>query len=78
MAPLLCIRFILFLAVFCLLGAPISAAAVPSKSLTPYIEGLDALNEGRWSDAVSAFSRALDESGDDPDIHSIQGTDRIE
>lgn len=73
MAPLLRIRLILLLAVYCLLGAPIFAAAVPSKSLTPYIEGLDALNEGRWSNAVSAFSRALDQSGDDPDIVLARG-----
>ena len=26
----------------------------------PYAEGLDAMNEGRWSDAGSAFSHALE------------------
>jgi Flp pilus assembly protein TadD len=37
------------------------------------MEGLDALNEGRWSDAASAFSRALDQSGDAPDIVLARG-----
>ncbi len=56
-----------------LLSSTPSVAAVPSKAAAPYIEGLDALNEGRWSDAVSAFSRALDLSGDDPDIVLARG-----
>ncbi|MCW5798407.1 MAG: tetratricopeptide repeat protein [Nitrospira sp.] len=73
MAPILCIRFTILLTVLCLLGAPVPVAALPSKSLPPYLEGLDALNEGRWPDAVSAFSRALDQAGDDPDIVLARG-----
>ena len=44
-----------------------------SQSVGPYAEGLDALNAGRWPDAVSAFSRALEQSGDDPDIVLARG-----
>lgn len=50
-----------------------SAFALSSQSVGPYAEGLDALNGGRWHDAVSAFSRALDQSGDDPDIVLARG-----
>ena len=73
MARLLTIRFAIFLTACYLLHAPVTAAALSSKSLTPYIEGLDALNEGRWAAAVAAFSRALDQSGDDPNILLARG-----
>lgn len=73
MARLLTIRFAIFLTACYLLHAPVTAAAFSSKSLPPYIEGLDALNEGRWPEAVAAFSRALDQSGDDPDIVLARG-----
>ncbi|MCS6294136.1 MAG: hypothetical protein H8J66_13785 [Nitrospira sp.] len=54
--------------------SPVAAiATIPSKAAPPYMEGLDALNEGRWPDAVSAFSRALDQSDDDPDIVLARG-----
>ena len=68
------IRFPLasFLATACLLWSALSFA-LSSKAAPPYMEGLDALNEGRWPDAVSAFSRALDVSGDDPDIVLARG-----
>ena len=61
-----------FLATTFLLWPALSLALSP-KAAAPYMEGLDALNEGRWSDAVSAFSRALDQSGDDPDIVLARG-----
>ncbi len=73
MALLFGIRFTFFLAALSLLNAPIAAAALPAKSLTSYVEGLDALSEGRWPDAVSAFSRALDQASDDPDIVLARG-----
>ena len=47
MASSLGIRFTTFLTALYLLTAPITASALSSKSLKPYIEGLDALNEGR-------------------------------
>lgn len=50
-----------------------SLAAIPSNAAAPYVEGLDALNEGRWPDAVAAFNRALDAAGDDPDIVLARG-----
>lgn len=61
-----------FLATACLLW-PALSLALPPKAAPPYMEGLDALNEGRWSDAASAFSRALEQSGDDPDIVLARG-----
>ncbi len=61
-----------FLATACLLWSALSFA-LSSKAAPPYMEGLDALNEGRWSDAGSAFSRALDVSGDDPEIVLARG-----
>ena len=66
-------RLIFVLATACLLGATVAVAALSPKALNPYVEGLDALNEGRWPDAVSAFSRALEQSGDDPDIVLARG-----
>ncbi|HZS12213.1 MAG TPA: tetratricopeptide repeat protein [Nitrospirales bacterium] len=56
-----------------LLDARPSSAAVPSNALAPYADGLDALNEGRWPDAASAFSRALDAAGDSPEIVLARG-----
>lgn len=73
MASSLGIRFTTFLTALYLLTAPITASALSSKSLKPYIEGLDALNEGRWPAAVEAFSRALDQAGDDPDLVLARG-----
>lgn len=64
---------IALIAIPSLLSPVSSIAAIPSKAAPPYMEGLDALNEGRWSDAASAFSRALDQSGDDPDIVLARG-----
>jgi tetratricopeptide (TPR) repeat protein len=52
----------------CLLSASFSNAAVPAQATTPYIDGLDALNEGRWPHAVIAFTKALDAAGENPDI----------
>jgi Flp pilus assembly protein TadD len=58
-------------AMFCI--SPPCFAALTSKALLPYVQGLDALNEGRWSEAATAFSRALEVSGDDPDIVLARG-----
>ena len=54
-------------------GTAPPAFALSSQSVGPYMEGLDALNEGRWPDAVAAFSRALDLSGDNSDILLARG-----
>jgi len=56
-----------------LLSSVPSPAAIPTKAASLYMEGLDALNDGRWPDAAAAFSRALDQSGDDPDIVLARG-----
>lgn len=48
-------------------------AAIPSNAVAPYVEGLDALNEGHWPEAVTAFSKALDRAGDNPDIVLARG-----
>ena len=73
MASSLRLVSILFSAALCLFSAAGSLAAVPSKALSPYVDGLDALNDGRWPDAVAAFSKALDVAGDDPDIVLARG-----
>jgi tetratricopeptide (TPR) repeat protein len=65
-----------FLSVICLLSPASAFAALSQQTLAPYAEGLDAMNEGRWPDAVSAFSRALEVSGDDPDIVLARGVAR--
>lgn len=43
----------------------------------PYIDGLDALNEGRWPEAVAAFSRALEVNGDDPTFVLARGVAQV-
>jgi len=48
-------------------------AAGDATGWTAYADGLDAMSEGRWSDAVSAFTRALESSGDDPTIVLARG-----
>ncbi|MEP7151376.1 MAG: tetratricopeptide repeat protein [Nitrospira sp.] len=70
------LRFILLISILAttsLFGTVPSAFALSSQAVGPYAQGLDALNEGHWHDAVSAFSRALDQSGDDPDIVLARG-----
>ena len=44
-------------------GSPLPPA--PAPPLLAYLDGIDALNQGKWTDAVSAFSRALQTNGDD-------------
>ena len=61
------------LATVSFLGTVPLGLALPASGVAPYAEGLDALNEGRWPDALSAFSRALDQAGDDPDIVLARG-----
>lgn len=51
----------------------ISTAAIPSNAAQAYIDGLDALNEGRWPDAVVALTKALDAAGDNPDVVFARG-----
>jgi len=63
---------ILSLTIF-LLAPPPASAAIPSDAAAPYIDGLDALNEGRWSDAVAALTKALAAAGDNPDILLARG-----
>lgn len=73
MASFRLVLLIALIAIQSLLSPVPSIAAIPSKTAPLYMEGLDALSEGRWSDAASAFSRALDQSGDDPDIVLARG-----
>lgn len=62
-------RIILVCICFGLLPLKIQAAPA-SVGITPglmaYLEGLDALTQGQFPEAVAAFSRALEASGDDP------------
>ena len=60
-------------AITCLLSSALSVAAVPSSAAAPYVEGLDALNEGHWPEAATAFTRALDKAGDNPDLVLAHG-----
>lgn len=64
---------VLILLTTCLLSPSFSQAAIPAKATTPYIDGLDAMNEGRWPDAVTAFTKALDAAGDHADIVLARG-----
>lgn len=61
------------LTTICLSISTFSYASLSAKAISPYAEGLDALNEGRWPNAVVAFSRALDVSDDDPDVVLARG-----
>jgi tetratricopeptide (TPR) repeat protein len=67
------IPLLMVLTTTCLLSPTFAAAAIPSNAATPYIEGLDALNEGHWPEAAAAFTRALDAAGDNPDIVLARG-----
>lgn len=63
--------------------APTAAAVLPavaaplpppaSPPLLAYLDGLDALNQGAWADAVGHFSRALQSNGDDPTFVLARG-----
>ncbi|MEX5214221.1 MAG: tetratricopeptide repeat protein [Nitrospiraceae bacterium] len=50
-----------------------AGATVPSNAAVPYVDGLDALNDGRWRDAVAVLTKALDVAGDNPDILFARG-----
>lgn len=52
---------------------PPPAKGAVSPALTAYLEGLDALHDGRPADAVGAFTRALDTRGDDPSFVLARG-----
>jgi tetratricopeptide (TPR) repeat protein len=59
--------------IFCLFFSASARAAIPPNAASPYVGGLDALNEGRWPEAVAAFTTALDAAGDDPDVVLARG-----
>lgn len=62
-------RIMLVCICFGLLPLKIRAAPAPvgiTPGLMAYLEGLDALTQGQFPEAVAAFSRALEASGDDP------------
>lgn len=57
---------------------PLKIEAAPTASgikpgLMSHLEGLDAMTQGQFPEAVAAFSRALDASGDDPDYVLARG-----
>lgn len=45
----------------------------PQPHLVSYLDGLDALMQGRWNDAVNAFNQALQTQGDDPTFVLARG-----
>ncbi len=66
------------LALICLIILPLKILAAPpsggiSPGLVSYLEGLDALTQGRFQEAVTAFSQALEVSGDDPGFVLARG-----
>jgi predicted Zn-dependent protease len=69
--------FLVLFAAICLVAPTHSVAAIPSNATAPYVDGLDALNEGRWPDAADAFAKALDAAGDNPDIVLARGVANI-
>lgn len=52
---------------------PLTSTTLSSPALSLYTQGIDPLHEGRWPDAVVAFSCAFDMSGDAPDIGFARG-----
>ncbi|HEY7130450.1 MAG TPA: hypothetical protein VH332_12290, partial [Nitrospira sp.] len=70
--PRLLVLPLLFVMAHLLWPGP-SPAAVSSDAAAPYIDGLDALNEGRWPEAAAAFTKALDAAGDNADIVLARG-----
>lgn len=55
---------------------PPSGGQLPPPAAPPlvaYLDGLDALTQGHWPEAATAFSRALDASGDDPTFVLARG-----
>lgn len=73
MASVRSITSALMLIAACVPNPLLADAAISTQALTSYAEGLDALNEGRWPDAVAAFSRALEGDGDNPEIVLARG-----
>jgi Flp pilus assembly protein TadD len=62
----------------CGVGVPqVATASVAQTGSNPalvaYLDGLDALTQGHWIDAVSAVSRALENAGDEPGIVLARG-----
>ncbi len=43
----------------------------------PYLDGLYALNEGRWPDAARSFAQALEAQGDDPTFMLALGVAQV-
>ncbi|MBA5865441.1 MAG: hypothetical protein GDA67_01960 [Nitrospira sp. CR1.3] len=68
MASSIRLRLTVLLITACLASPLPAHATIPSNALNAYVDGLDALNEGRWPDAIAAFTKALDTAGDNPDI----------
>ncbi|MGE3151118.1 MAG: tetratricopeptide repeat protein [Nitrospiraceae bacterium] len=64
--------FTLWVTAFLLPSTP-AGATIPSNAAVPYVDGLDALNDGRWRDAVAVLTKALDVAGDNPDILFARG-----
>ncbi|MBL9211700.1 MAG: tetratricopeptide repeat protein [Opitutaceae bacterium] len=60
-----------------LAGTIVTLAQGTNPGFTPYLDGLDALNEGRWSEAVAAFSRALERKPDDATFVLARGVAHV-
>ena len=56
---------------------PAAPSAVPpaagNPALVSYLDGLDGLMQGRWTEAVAAFSRTLEAAGDAPSFVLARG-----
>ena len=51
----------------------VAAAAADSPGLAAYLDGLDALEQSRWNDAVGAFSKAIDAEEENADYYTARG-----
>ena len=58
-------------------GMTLARAQGTNPGFTPYLDGLDALNAGRWPEAATAFSRALESNGDDASFVLARGVARV-
>ena len=58
-------------------GTVAALAQGTHPAFTPYLDGLDALNEGRWTEAVRGFSRAVESKPDDATFLLARGVSQV-
>ena len=64
-------------ALLLLVGTAVAVAQGTHPGFTPYLDGLDALNEGRWPEAARAFTRAVEGKPDDATFLLARGVAQV-